>query len=69
MTFIIHTFLFQELAFERSKAGELAGVATSHVDQIHRLKSRLSQKSMKVDNLNAELAKKGTNKEHLKRFV
>eukprot|EP00794_Sanderia_malayensis_P020632 gene20632-22667_t len=54
-----------ELEFERSKAGELAGVATSHVDQIHRLKSRLSQKSMKVDDLHAELAKKGMNKDRV----
>ncbi|XP_065068071.1 protein Daple-like isoform X1 [Rhopilema esculentum] len=52
--------ILMELAFERSKAGELAGVAETHVNQIQRLKSRLSQRSMKVDDLNAALAKKGS---------
>lgn len=50
--------LTDELEKERSKAGEWEGVAETHINQIHRLKSRLSQKSMKVDNLSAALAMK-----------
>ena len=51
-------YFAQELEKERSKAGEWEGVAETHINQIHRLKSRLSQKSMKVDNLSAALAMK-----------
>ena len=55
---LMFVYFTQELEKERSKAGEWEGVAETHINQIHRLKSRLSQKSMKVDNLSAALAMK-----------